>query len=92
MTFSQILGRQDGVVQEWMIEDTVGNWWRPNFEPPQYPYVPPHITKPKEHKKLFLVQLQEKGTFLFPWLDSSILLNANFSLLQRYLQFPRITN
>lgn len=28
---------------------------------PQYPYIPAHITKPKEHKKLFLVQLQEKG-------------------------------
>ncbi|CAG5082176.1 Similar to nudt21: Cleavage and polyadenylation specificity factor subunit 5 (Danio rerio) [Cotesia congregata] len=55
------LGRQDGVKQEWVIEDTIGNWWRPNFEPPQYPYVPPHITKPKEHKRLFLVQLQEKG-------------------------------
>lgn len=57
----KILGRQDGVVQEWQVEDSVGNWWRPNFEPPQYPYIPPHITKPKEHKKLFLVQLQEKG-------------------------------
>lgn len=36
---------------------------------PQYPYIPAHITKPKEHKKLFLVQLQEKGMMkcsLFP--------------------------
>lgn len=57
----QTLGRQDGVKQDWMIEDTVGNWWRPNFEPPIYPYVPPHITKPKEQKRLFLVQLPEKG-------------------------------
>lgn len=57
----QTLGRQDGVKQDWVIEDTIGNWWRPNFEPPQYPYVPPHITKPKEHKRLFLVQLAEKG-------------------------------
>lgn len=58
----QTLGRQDGVKQEWLVEDIIGNWWRPNFEPPQYPYVPPHITRPKEHKKLFLVQLPEKGT------------------------------
>lgn len=57
----QTLGRLDGVKQEWHIEDIIGNWWRPNFEPPQYPYIPPHITKPKEHKRLFLVQLQEKG-------------------------------
>jgi len=28
----------------------------------QYPYVPAHITRPKEHKKLYLVQLPEKGT------------------------------
>ncbi|EDW30189.1 GL22627 [Drosophila persimilis] len=58
---SETLGRQDGVKQEWIVEDTIGNWWRPNFEPPQYPYIPPHITKPKEHKRLFLVQLHEKG-------------------------------
>lgn len=32
-----------------------------NTFPLQYPYIPAHITKPKEHKKLFLVQLQEKG-------------------------------
>nr|CAD7400977.1 unnamed protein product [Timema poppensis] len=63
---AQTLGRQDGVKQEWIIEDTIGNWWRPNFEPPQYPYVPPHITKPKEHKRLFLVQLAEKALFAVP--------------------------
>lgn len=57
----QTLGRQDGVKQDWIVEDTIGNWWRPNFEPPQYPYIPPHITKPKEHKRMFLVQLHEKG-------------------------------
>lgn len=59
----QTLGRQDGVKQDWIVEDTIGNWWRPNFEPPQYPYIPPHITKPKEHKRLFLVQLHEKGKY-----------------------------
>ena len=20
---------------DWVVEDTIGNWWRPNFEPPQ---------------------------------------------------------
>ncbi|XP_071957755.1 cleavage and polyadenylation specificity factor subunit 5-like [Antedon mediterranea] len=63
---TEILGRQDGVKQEWVIEDVIGNWWRPNFEPPQYPYIPAHITKPKEHKRLFLVQLQEKALFAVP--------------------------
>lgn len=63
---TEILGRQDGVKQDWVIDDCIGNWWRPNFEPPQYPYIPAHITKPKEHKKLFLVQLQEKALFAVP--------------------------
>uniref|UniRef100_A0A8C5AYI4 Cleavage and polyadenylation specificity factor subunit 5 n=1 Tax=Gadus morhua TaxID=8049 RepID=A0A8C5AYI4_GADMO len=61
-----ILGRQDGVKQDWVIDDCIGNWWRPNFEPPQYPYIPAHTTKPKEHKKLFVVQLQEKALFAVP--------------------------
>ncbi|KAF0292176.1 Cleavage and polyadenylation specificity factor subunit 5 [Amphibalanus amphitrite] len=63
---TEILGRQDGVQQDWVIEDCIGTWWRPNFEQPQYPYVPPHITKPKEQKKLFLVQLGEKALFAVP--------------------------
>merc|ERR1711894_514129 len=57
---TEMLGRQDQPPVDWTIEDTIGNWWRPNFEPPQYPYIPAHITKPKEHKRLFLVQLPEK--------------------------------
>jgi hypothetical protein len=31
----------------------------------QYPYIPAHITKPKEHKRLFLVQLPEKGPIYY---------------------------
>ncbi|XP_057584924.1 cleavage and polyadenylation specificity factor subunit 5-like [Hippopotamus amphibius kiboko] len=63
---TEILGRQDGVLQDWVIDDCIGNRWRPNFEPPQYPYIPAHIIKLKEHKKLFLVQLQEKVLFAVP--------------------------
>jgi len=63
---TETLGRQDGAPMEWKVEDTIGNWWRPNFEPAQYPYIPAHITRPKEHKKLFLVQLPEKALFAVP--------------------------
>ncbi|XP_038068188.1 cleavage and polyadenylation specificity factor subunit 5-like [Patiria miniata] len=63
---TEILGRQDGIQQEWMVEDVIANWYRPNFEPPQYPYIPAHITKPKEHKRLYFVQLQEKALFAVP--------------------------
>jgi len=48
---SETLGCQDNIPNEWIVKDTIGNWWRPNFEPPQYPYLPPCITKPKERKK-----------------------------------------
>lgn len=30
----------------------------------QYPFIPAHITKPKECKKLFVVQMPEKSRFL----------------------------
>ena len=63
---TETLGRSEAGSAEWTVEDTIGNWWRPNFEPAQYPYISPHITKPKEHRKLFLVQLQEKAYFAVP--------------------------
>jgi len=63
---TETLGRQDGTKNEWTVEDSIGNWWRPNFDPPRYPYVPAHVTKPKEQTKLFLVQLPEKALFAVP--------------------------
>uniref|UniRef100_A0AC34FYY5 Cleavage and polyadenylation specificity factor subunit 5 n=1 Tax=Panagrolaimus sp. ES5 TaxID=591445 RepID=A0AC34FYY5_9BILA len=60
------LGRDDTPPTQWSIEDCVGNWWRPNFDPPRYPYIPAHVTKPKEQTKLFLVQLPEKAYFAVP--------------------------
>ncbi|CAH8517162.1 unnamed protein product [Dicrocoelium dendriticum] len=63
---SEMLGRTDGVPVGWIPEDCIGNWWRPNFEPPRYPYIPAHVTKPKEHTRLFLIQLPEKTLFAVP--------------------------
>ena len=60
------LGREDGIQTEWTVEDVVANWWRPNFEAPQYPYMPAHCTNPKEHKRLFLMSLPEKALFSVP--------------------------
>ncbi|KAF3652242.1 Cleavage and polyadenylation specificity factor subunit 5 [Capsicum annuum] len=48
------------------IGECVATWWRPNFETSMYPYCPPHITKPKECKKLYLVHLSEKEYFAVP--------------------------
>jgi hypothetical protein len=33
---------------EWTVEETIGNWWRPNFEPPQ---VCVHSRESKEGRK-----------------------------------------
>ncbi|KAI0988200.1 hypothetical protein GJ496_002476 [Pomphorhynchus laevis] len=54
------------IATDWNVEQVVGNWWRPNFEAPRYPYIPAHVTKPKEHIQLYLVQLAEKATFAVP--------------------------
>lgn len=62
----QTLGRADGQTMDWAVEDLISNWWRPNFEPPQYPYIPAHITKPKELRRMYLVQLPEKGVYVLP--------------------------
>jgi len=51
---------------DWIIEDIVSVWWRPNFETLMYPYVPPHITQPKECKRIYLVRLPQKCVFAVP--------------------------
>ncbi|XP_020574770.1 pre-mRNA cleavage factor Im 25 kDa subunit 2 isoform X1 [Phalaenopsis equestris] len=50
----------------WQVGECVAIWWRPNFETVMYPYCPPHITKPKECKKLFIVHLSEREYFAVP--------------------------
>ncbi|CAG9537345.1 unnamed protein product [Cercopithifilaria johnstoni] len=45
------------------VQHVVAKWWRPNFEPPIYPYIPSHITKPKEMIKVFTVDLPKHAVF-----------------------------
>ncbi|KAF8147770.1 cleavage and polyadenylation specificity factor 25 kDa subunit [Mycena galopus ATCC 62051] len=49
---------------EWEIGDCLAQWWRPNLK--RYPFIPAHITKPKECKKLFVVQMPEKKILAVP--------------------------
>lgn len=44
---NETLGKEDTPISTWVVEDIVANWWRPNFESPQYPYIPAHCTHPK---------------------------------------------
>lgn len=63
---TEIFGHHGRILQDWVTDDYIGNWLKPTSEPPQYPYIPAHITKPKEHRKLFSVQLQQKALFAIP--------------------------
>lgn len=51
---------------EWEVGELVCQYWRPNFDQQMYPYCPPHITKPKEVRKMFLVIMPEKCSFAIP--------------------------
>jgi cleavage and polyadenylation specificity factor subunit 5 len=56
----------EGVNDEWVIGDTLAQWWRPNFETFMYPYYPAHCTRPKECKKLYFIQLPKSSKFDLP--------------------------
>lgn len=51
----------DGNEGEWEIADTLAQWWRPNFETFMYPFIPPHVSRPKECKKLYFIQLPKSS-------------------------------
>ena len=51
---------------EWDVHDTLAQWYRPNFETFMYPYLPPHVTRPKECKKLYFIQLPKKRVLSVP--------------------------
>ncbi|KAL7278176.1 hypothetical protein ACG7TL_008149 [Trametes sanguinea] len=65
-TDSKQFNASHGVDNEWEIGDCLAQWWRPNFETFMYPFIPAHITKPKECKKLFLVQMPERKVLAVP--------------------------
>jgi len=51
---------------QWEVADLVSIWWRPNFETLMYPYIVPHVTRSKECKKIFLMQLPTNCIFAVP--------------------------
>ena len=59
--------REDGLQQhEFDVGDQVATWYRTAYEPQMYPYLPAHITKPKEEHKIFIAHLPEKCYFAVP--------------------------
>jgi cleavage and polyadenylation specificity factor subunit 5 len=61
-----------GIDNDWEIGDCLAQWWRPNFETFMYPFVPAHITKPKECKKMYLVQMPERSAYILECLKRSL--------------------
>ncbi|EGX94387.1 cleavage and polyadenylation specific factor 5 [Cordyceps militaris CM01] len=51
---------------EWEIGDCLSQWWRPNFETFMYPFLPAHITRPKECKKIYLIHLPKTKVLSVP--------------------------
>ncbi|WWD02171.1 hypothetical protein V865_000209 [Kwoniella europaea PYCC6329] len=51
---------------DWKVGDLLSTWWRPNYDTFYYPYIPAHISQPKECKKLYLVELPPNKTFAVP--------------------------
>jgi cleavage and polyadenylation specificity factor subunit 5 len=46
---------------DWEVGECLAQWWRPNFETFMYPFIPAHVTRPKECKKLYYIQLPEQS-------------------------------
>ena len=76
----------EGVNDEWVVGDTLAQWWRPNFETFMYPFIPAHVTRPKECKKLYFIQLPRSSTVFANLCLRTFLANH----LQRYLACQRI--
>eukprot|EP01025_Chloroclados_australasicus_P045105 TRINITY_DN4919_c1_g1_i1.p1 TRINITY_DN4919_c1_g1~~TRINITY_DN4919_c1_g1_i1.p1 ORF type:complete len:274 (-),score=26.30 TRINITY_DN4919_c1_g1_i1:285-1016(-) len=51
---------------DWQVGQCIGVYYRPNFDTIMYPYCPPHITRPKEVKKVFVIPLPESCFFAIP--------------------------
>ncbi|KAF3396236.1 Pre-mRNA cleavage factor Im 25 kDa subunit 2 [Penicillium rolfsii] len=56
----------EGVNEDWEVGDTLAQWWRPNFETFMYPFLPAHVTRPKECKKLYFITLPKKKVLSVP--------------------------
>ncbi|KAJ4548741.1 hypothetical protein HRR80_007111 [Exophiala dermatitidis] len=51
---------------EWEIGDCLAQWWRPNHETFLYPFLPAHVSRPKELKKLYLIHLPPNKVLSVP--------------------------
>ncbi|PFH33866.1 putative mrna cleavage factor family protein [Besnoitia besnoiti] len=48
------------------VREFLGEWWRPELDEEPLPFLPPHVTRPKERIRLYQVQLPQKCSFRLP--------------------------
>ncbi|RKP14221.1 Cleavage/polyadenylation specificity factor subunit 5 [Piptocephalis cylindrospora] len=61
------LSATDGAIDpDWGLEGCLSTWWRPNFETFMYPYVPPHVSHPKERRQVWLMRLPPRKSLVVP--------------------------
>jgi cleavage and polyadenylation specificity factor subunit 5 len=82
---------------DWDIGDCLAQWWRPNHETFIYPFLPAHVSRPKELKKLYLIHLPETKLLsvpknmkllavpLFELYDNTARYGAQLSAIPHYL-------
>lgn len=62
----QLSPEDSSLAHAWEVGEVVGTWWRTGWDAALYPYVPAHVTRPKEALRLFFVALPEQGFFGVP--------------------------
>ncbi|KAK0931911.1 hypothetical protein LTR57_000130 [Friedmanniomyces endolithicus] len=63
---SSLSARDTLASADWTVHSTLAQWYRPNFETFMYPYLPPHVSRPKEVKKLYLIELPRTKVLSVP--------------------------
>ncbi|KAM0723858.1 hypothetical protein Q7P37_000848 [Cladosporium fusiforme] len=58
--------KETSTENDWTVHSTLAQWYRPNYETFMYPYLPPHCTRPKECKKIYLLQLPPSRVLSVP--------------------------
>eukprot|EP00930_Biecheleria_cincta_P064727 TRINITY_DN50378_c0_g1_i1.p1 TRINITY_DN50378_c0_g1~~TRINITY_DN50378_c0_g1_i1.p1 ORF type:complete len:212 (+),score=29.30 TRINITY_DN50378_c0_g1_i1:30-638(+) len=58
-----IFNADPSTVCEWRVGELLSIWWCPSFDGTSYPYLPPHVTRPKECIKIYQVSLPERCVF-----------------------------
>jgi cleavage and polyadenylation specificity factor subunit 5 len=60
---SFIMKSKSGDSCEWKVGELISKLWRPDFDDRLYPYIPAHVTRPKEEISFFQVILPPRCVF-----------------------------